>query len=105
MREDLRAELVAMEADDLRVRARLAADRSLFHGYHPEMEAVHRRNAARLREIIAELAAGRAARWSATTEPARRGSSCSTRSASRSSCAHASAAWRRPPAADRTSLA
>ena len=51
--DDLRRELLALEADDDRVRARLAADGSLFGGYHAEMEAVHRRNARRLREIIA----------------------------------------------------
>ena len=48
----LRDELLAMRAEDLRVRTRLAADGSLFEGYHPEMEAVHRANAARLREIL-----------------------------------------------------
>ncbi|MFN8459386.1 MAG: hypothetical protein U0401_32835 [Anaerolineae bacterium] len=29
---------------------------TLFEGYHPRMEAVHRHNAARLREIIAAQA-------------------------------------------------
>ena len=48
----LRDELLAMEQEDLRVRAELAADGSLFEGYHPQMEAVHRRNALRLLEII-----------------------------------------------------
>jgi hypothetical protein len=48
----LRDELVSMEKEDLRVRAELAADGSLFDGYHSRMEEVHRRNAARLREII-----------------------------------------------------
>ncbi len=48
-------ELLALEAHDAAVRARLAADGSLFDGYHPEMEAVHRANAARLREIVAEV--------------------------------------------------
>ncbi|HET7746750.1 MAG TPA: DUF6624 domain-containing protein, partial [Vicinamibacteria bacterium] len=38
--------------DDARVRARLARDGSLFRGYHPEMEAVHRRNAERLAAIL-----------------------------------------------------
>ena len=50
---DLRVELLRLENDDDRVRARLAADGSLFRGYHPEMEAVHRANAQRLRAIIA----------------------------------------------------
>lgn len=44
-----------MREHDLAVRARLAADGSLFEGYHPEMEAVHRRNAARLDAIIDEF--------------------------------------------------
>jgi hypothetical protein len=51
----LRDELLAMKEHDLRVRERLAEDGSLFKGYHPEMEEVHRRNAARLLEIIGEL--------------------------------------------------
>jgi len=37
------------------VRARLAADGALFDGYHPEMEAVHRANAARLRMVMHEV--------------------------------------------------
>jgi hypothetical protein len=51
----LRDELLALEAEDDATRGRLAADGSLFGGYHPEMEAVHRRNAARLRDIVAEV--------------------------------------------------
>lgn len=51
----LREELLALEADDDATRARLAADGSLFDGYHAEMEAVHRRNATRLRAIVAEV--------------------------------------------------
>lgn len=50
----LRLELLALIARDDEVRARLAADGSLFQGYHPEMESVHRENAARLRAVIAE---------------------------------------------------
>src|SRR5690349_3021734 len=42
-----------MDGHDQLVRAELAADGSLFEGYHPRMEAIHRANAARLREIIA----------------------------------------------------
>jgi hypothetical protein len=53
MNEALRDELLAMEAEDRVLRAELAADGSLFgRGYHPRMEAVHRRNAARLKAII-----------------------------------------------------
>jgi hypothetical protein len=48
----LRAELLAMAADDHRVRAELVADGTLFDGYHPRMAAVHRRNAARLAAIM-----------------------------------------------------
>jgi hypothetical protein len=50
--DQIAAELVAMAAEDQRVRAELAADGSLFDGYHPRMEAVHVRNAARLVEIV-----------------------------------------------------
>lgn len=48
----LRSELLAMIAEDERVRAILAADGSLFEGYHPHMAEVHRRNADRMAEII-----------------------------------------------------
>src|SRR5215217_8143427 len=54
LNEPLRAELVAMDEHDQAVRAELAADGSLFDGYHPRMAAVHDANAARLREIIRE---------------------------------------------------
>jgi hypothetical protein len=50
----LAEELLAMAAEDLRVRERLAADGSLFQGYHPQMRAVHERHADRLTGIIAE---------------------------------------------------
>jgi uncharacterized protein (DUF952 family) len=43
-----------MRADDLRVRAELEHTGRLSHGYDPAMEAVHRRNAERLRDILAE---------------------------------------------------
>jgi hypothetical protein len=52
--EVLRDELVAMRAEDLRVRDELLQSGELGAGYAPRMEAVHRRNAARLRQIIAE---------------------------------------------------
>ena len=55
MDEDLRANLIEWIAEDDAVRERLARDGSLFAGYHPEMEAVHRRNAARLREVLARV--------------------------------------------------
>lgn len=53
MNAALRDELLAMKTEDLRVRAELDAAGLLENGYHSRMEAVHRRNAARLREIIA----------------------------------------------------
>ena len=43
-----------MDDYDQEVRSELAADGSLFKGYHPRMAAVHDANAARLREIIRE---------------------------------------------------
>lgn len=49
----LEKRLIDLDDCDQRVRACLAADGSLFEGYHPKMEAVHRANAAQLREIIA----------------------------------------------------
>lgn len=49
----LSAELIQMDEHDQAVRAELAADGSLFNGYHPRMAAVHDANAARLRAIIA----------------------------------------------------
>lgn len=42
-----------MRRDD-EVRARLAADGSLYEGYHPEMQAVHRSHATRLHGIFDE---------------------------------------------------
>jgi hypothetical protein len=54
-RDDLRRELLALVAEDERVRAELAAEGSLFDGYHPRMEEVHRRNAARLSAVLDEI--------------------------------------------------
>jgi hypothetical protein len=53
MNTALRDELLALEAEDRRVRAELVAAGELGDGYHPRMEEVHRRNAARLKEVIA----------------------------------------------------
>ncbi|HKQ59837.1 MAG TPA: DUF6624 domain-containing protein [Candidatus Polarisedimenticolaceae bacterium] len=50
--ERIAAELVAMADEDSRVRAELARDGSLFRGYHPQMQAVHDANAARLSAIL-----------------------------------------------------
>ena len=52
MDETLRAELVAMRAEDLRVRQELVDSGELGGHYVPRMEKVHRRNALRLAEII-----------------------------------------------------
>ena len=49
----LSAELIAMAEEDQRVRSRLAESGDLFDGYNVEMEAVHVRNATRLKQIIA----------------------------------------------------
>lgn len=54
MNQALRAELMAMDDRDQTVRAELAADGSLFEGYHPTMAALHDANAARLKSIIDE---------------------------------------------------
>jgi hypothetical protein len=43
-----------MRAEDLRVREELSQSGELGQGYAPRMEAVHRRNASRLQEIVAE---------------------------------------------------
>jgi hypothetical protein len=50
--EKLRQALLAMRAEDERVREELAQTGELFDGYHPTMEAVHLKNAARLEEMI-----------------------------------------------------
>jgi len=50
----LRTELLAMREEDLTVRERLLQAGQLEGGYHPEMEAVHIRNAARMREILSQ---------------------------------------------------
>jgi hypothetical protein len=55
MDETLREELIAMREEDLRVREELIKSAEMDgRGYVPRMEAVHRANASRLREIIAE---------------------------------------------------
>jgi hypothetical protein len=50
--EPLRQRLLALIAEDERVRAELAADGSLFDGYHPRMEAVHIANATALEAML-----------------------------------------------------
>jgi hypothetical protein len=48
----IRRELLTMVEQDLWVRTELAADGSLFQGYHPRMQAVHDANATRLANIL-----------------------------------------------------
>jgi hypothetical protein len=52
LNEELRSELIAMRAEDMRVRAELVAANELGGAYVPRMEAVHVKNAARLKEHI-----------------------------------------------------
>ena len=52
MDQALRSELIEMDEHDQAVRVELAAEGSLFDGYHPKMAAVHDSNAARLCAII-----------------------------------------------------
>jgi hypothetical protein len=52
LNEQLRSELIAMSEEDMRVRAELAAANQLGGAYVPRMEAVHVKNASRLRELI-----------------------------------------------------
>ncbi len=51
----IRQELLALAEEDLRVRRELAADGSLFEGYHPRMRAIHDAHARRLGEILDSL--------------------------------------------------
>jgi hypothetical protein len=52
--EELRRELIALRAEDMRVRAELVAANELGGAYVPRMEAIHVQNAARLRALIHE---------------------------------------------------
>lgn len=54
MTERLRELLISLTKRDFETRQRLAADLSLFDGYHPEMQAVHEENAAILDHIVEE---------------------------------------------------
>jgi hypothetical protein len=51
--DELRRELLQMRAEDVRVRQELLESGELGGAYVPRMEAIHIRNAARLRELIA----------------------------------------------------
>lgn len=52
MNKELRQELLDMKAEDVRVRNELVVSGELGGTYVPRMEEVHRKNAARLRELI-----------------------------------------------------
>jgi hypothetical protein len=52
--EALRRELLALRAEDHRVRQELLTANALGGPYHPRMEALHVKNAARLEELIAQ---------------------------------------------------
>jgi hypothetical protein len=54
LNEALRRELLALREEDRRVRTALADAGELGGPYVPRMEAVHTRNAARLRALISE---------------------------------------------------
>jgi hypothetical protein len=54
MDDALRQRLLALAAEDARVRAELAADGSLYQGYHPRMQAVHEENKAALEAMLAD---------------------------------------------------
>jgi hypothetical protein len=55
MNSALRDELVEMERHDQDVRGELAANGTLFEGYHPRMQAVHQEHARRLRHMITQF--------------------------------------------------
>jgi hypothetical protein len=54
MNEPLREKLLAMRAEDARLREELALTGELFDGYHPAMEQVHLKNARELERVIDE---------------------------------------------------
>lgn len=54
MNEHLREELKTMAADDRQLRQELLDNEELGDGYAPRMEGLHRKNAARLKDIIIE---------------------------------------------------
>jgi hypothetical protein len=54
MNEPLREKLLAMRAEDARLREELASTGELFYGYHPAMEQVHLKNARELEGMLNE---------------------------------------------------
>ncbi len=55
MSKDWRALLIAAARRDMETRGRLAAEGTLFDGYHPQMEAVHAENVRLLEHAIDDL--------------------------------------------------
>jgi hypothetical protein len=55
MSTSLRNTLLELQERDLALRTELQAEGTLFDGYHPRMEAVHRDNASQLRELIEQF--------------------------------------------------
>ena len=52
MNTPLSQELIKMAREDIELRSILADDGSLFNAYHPEMKAVHDRNAKRFIPLL-----------------------------------------------------
>lgn len=55
MKSQIAQELIEMARLDLQVREKLLKEGGLSEGYNPEMEAVHKKNAARLEQIIDDI--------------------------------------------------
>ncbi|WP_080778897.1 DUF6624 domain-containing protein [Chryseobacterium phocaeense] len=55
MNELFSNQILELAEKDLSVREKLASEGQLSGGYHPEMEQVHKENAAQLREIIEKI--------------------------------------------------
>jgi hypothetical protein len=72
-----RGELLALAAEDRHVRTELVAQGTLFDGYHPRMEAVHRHNGAYLAAVVL-LTLALAMQAHASTRPAHLGASDTT---------------------------
>jgi hypothetical protein len=90
--EELRRELLDMRAEVMRVRQELLESGELGGSYAPQMEAMHVRNASRLRELIA--AHGWPVRvLRARMGPKRHGSSSSMQSVNRSFSGKCCACW------------
>lgn len=53
--EDIAQQLLQLAAEDLQLRQELIERGELFDAYHPEMEAMHNRNAEALDEIIEKI--------------------------------------------------